>query len=142
MSCPDELERFVEAQNVVIDRVLQELRVGQKRTHWMWYVFPQLAGLGYSAMSQRYAIASAHEARLYLTHPVLRPRLIECTELVNQVEGRSVTQIFGTPDDMKFQSSMTLFSRVQAELKIFDSALTKYFRGTADQKTITMLNQT
>src|SRR6476661_234910 len=105
-----DLRRFVEAQDPVFDRVCEELRAGEKRTHWMWFVFPQLAGLGSSATAQRYAIASRAEAEAYLAHPILGPRLLALTRIVNALEGRSVHAIFGSPDDMKFHSAMTLFA--------------------------------
>ena len=107
-----DLQRFVDAQNPVIERVLAELRTGRKRSHWMWFVFPQIAGLGNSEMNRRYAIASRDEAAAYLKHPVLGPRLRDCTRLVNLVQGSTAHQIFGSPDDMKFCSSMTLFSNL------------------------------
>src|SRR3954463_5775730 len=103
------LERFVGAQDAVMDQVLRELEAGRKQSHWMWFVFPQLAGLGHSAMARRYAIASLDEARAYLGHAILGPRLVECSDLVCRVEGRSASQVFGSPDDLKFHSCMTLF---------------------------------
>src|SRR5580692_6153851 len=108
-----DLERFVTAQAPVIDRVRAELRAGSKRSHWMWFVFPQIAGLGSSAMAQRYAIASLDEAGAYLAHPVLGPRLRDCTALALDVAGRTAHQIFGNPDDLKFHSSLTLFAAVE-----------------------------
>lgn len=134
----DTLECFVEAQNPVIDRVRDELRQGCKRSHWMWFVFPQIAGLGFSAMSQHYAIAGLDEARAYLAHPVLGQRLIECTRLVG-VSGRSVPEIFGSPDDMKFRSSMTLFAKAQAGPSAFQDAIDRYFDGEYDDQTIIKL---
>jgi len=136
---PFDLERFVAAQTPVYERVRSELRAGRKRSHWMWFVFPQIEGLGSSAMAQRFAIASREEAEAYLAHPVLGPRLIECTRLVNLVEGSSIAQIFGSPDDMKFRSSMTLFSRVAPENPIFAEALGKYFQGKPDPLTLERL---
>jgi uncharacterized protein (DUF1810 family) len=127
-----DLERFVSAQEPVIVQVYRELRQGRKQTHWMWFVFPQLAGLGHSAMAQRYAIASLAEAQAYLRHPVLGKRLIELTEIVNQASGRTVHQIFGSPDDMKFHSSMTLFAAASPATPAFDQALLKYFSGQRD----------
>jgi uncharacterized protein (DUF1810 family) len=127
--------RFIHAQDPVFDRVRSELRDGRKRSHWMWFVFPQLSGLGHSAMAQRYALASLEEAKAYLQHPVLKSRLVECTELVNAVEGRSIHEILGSPDDMKFHSCMTLFSSVPAAPPVFDSALAKYFGGRRDRLT-------
>jgi len=132
-------DRFVQAQDAVYERVRRELREGQKRGHWMWFVFPQLSGLGFSAMAQRYAIATLGEAAAYLEHPILGPRLIECSELVNQVEGRTVNEIFGTPDDLKFHSSMTLFASIPDAPPAFDAALAKYFGGAPDRMTAKML---
>ena len=131
-----DLQRFVEAQNPIYDRVCAELRAGAKRAHWMWFVFPQIAGLGSSPMAQRYAIASIDEAKAYLDHAVLGPRLRECAELVLSVSGRSALQIFGTPDDMKFRSSMTLFAEAAADRGLFKSALAKYFDGESDAMTL------
>ena len=132
-------DRFVEAQDAVYERVRRELREGRKRGHWMWFVFPQLSGLGFSAMAQRYAIATLGEAAAYLEHPILGPRLIECSELVNQVEGRTINEIFGTPDDLKFHSSMTLFASIPDAPPAFDAALAKYFGGAPDRMTAKML---
>ena len=132
-------DRFVQAQDAVYERVRRELREGQKRGHWMWFVFPQLSGLGHSAMAQRYAIASLGEAAAYLEHPILGPRLIECSKLVNQVEGRTINEIFGTPDDLKFHSSMTLFASIPDAPPAFDAALAKYFGGAPDRMTAKML---
>lgn len=134
-----DLERFVVAQAPVYARVLDELRQGRKQSHWMWFVFPQLAGLGSSPMAQRYAIKSAAEASAYLLHPVLGPRLRECTRLVNAIEGRDIHAIFGSPDDMKFRSSMTLFSAASSENAEFLAALDKYFGGAPDEATLAML---
>ena len=133
---PFDLERFVRAQNPVIDRVTKELRAGAKRSHWMWFVFPQIAGLGSSSMAERYAIANLDEARAYLAHPVLGKRLRECTEIVLGVEGRSAHDIFGWPDDMKFRSSMTLFARAADDPATFAAALAKYFDGKEDEATL------
>jgi uncharacterized protein (DUF1810 family) len=134
------LNRFVEAQAPVIDVVFAELGRGRKQSHWMWFVFPQVAGLGFSAMSQRFAISSLEEARTYLAHPVLGERLRRCVELVLQVENRSAYQIFGSPDDMKFRSSLTLFSEASSE-EIFLRALDRYFAGAADSATLKILNR-
>jgi len=133
-----DLQRFVEAQNPVYEQVCGELRRGRKSTHWMWFVFPQLRGLGHSHMANHYGIGSREEAEAYLAHPVLGPRLIECTSLVNAVEGRTVHQIFGSPDDLKFRSSMTLFASV-SENPIFRQALEKYFGGEGDRVTLARL---
>src|SRR3954468_12248130 len=107
-----DLSRFVEAQRSTYEQALAELRSGRKRTHWMWYIFPQLAGLGRSATARRYAIESLEEARAYLEHPLLGPRLIACAAAVCEIEGRSAYEIFGSPDDLKLHSSATLFARV------------------------------
>lgn len=132
-------EDFLAAQAPVIAEVEAELARGRKQTHWMWYIFPQLAGLGHSAMSQKYAIASLEEAAAYLRHPVLGPRLRHCTALVNGVEGRSIHEIFGSPDDMKFHSAMTLFARATPDNAEFRAALAKYFGGEEDGKTLERL---
>jgi uncharacterized protein (DUF1810 family) len=135
-----DLGRFETAQAPVIERVLQELRAGEKRSHWMWFVFPQLAGLGHSPMARRYAIGSLDEAQAYLAHGVLGSRLVECTRTVNAVEGRSVHAIFGSPDDMKFRSSMTLFARTAApDQPVFREALDRYFGGAEDPRTVDLL---
>ena len=134
-----DLGRFEAAQAPVMPQVMRELRAGDKRSHWMWFVFPQLAGLGHSPMAQRYAISSLSEARAYLTHSVLGPRLIECTRLVNAVEGRSVHAIFGSPDDTKFRSSMTLFRKAAPNEFVFSEALDRYFDGAEDPRTIELL---
>ena len=135
MSDPFDLDRFVQAQDPVLAQVRRELADGRKRSHWMWFVFPQLRNLGRSATAQHYGIGSMAEAQAYLAHPVLGPRLVECTELVNRVEGRSVHQIFGSPDDLKFRSSMTLFSLVDPDAAAFRDALRKYFGGAPDSRT-------
>lgn len=131
-----DLERFVEAQNPVYGQVIRELRAGWKQTHWMWFIFPQIAGLGHSSMARRYAISSLAEAIAYLEHPILGERLRECTRLVNAVENRSIADIFGHPDDLKFRSSMTLFARAAKESDIFREALKKYFDGKEDSFTL------
>lgn len=138
MTDPFDLERFLRAQDPVFHDVLAELARGRKQSHWMWFVFPQVAGLGFSAMSQRYAIGSRAEAEAYLAHPVLGPRLIECTRLVLAVDGRTINAILGAPDDAKFRSSMTLFGTVSGEA-VFDEALGKYFAGERDGATLEIL---
>lgn len=138
MTDPFDLNRFVQAQNTVFGAVQAELSRGRKQTHWMWFVFPQVAGLGFSAMSQRYAIGSRAEAEAYLAHPVLGPRLIECTRLVLAIGGRTINAILGAPDDSKFRSSMTLFGAVSDE-PVFDDALAKYFAGERDGATLEIL---
>jgi len=125
-------ERFLSAQAPVIDTVRRELRAGRKQSHWMWFVFPQLAGLGHSEMARRYALASVEEARDYLAHPVLGPRLVECTELVNAVRGASIREVLGSPDDLKFRSCMTLFAQAAPEEPVFRAALRQWFDGTGD----------
>ena len=139
MDDPHDLRRFVDAQAPVFDAVLAELRAGRKRSHWMWFVFPQIAGLGFSPMAQRYALASLDEARVYLAHPVLGDRLRRCTDLVLAVEGQGITAILGTPDDMKFRSSMTLFGRVAPEEPRFRAALDRYCDGRPDDATLARL---
>ncbi len=136
---PFDLERFVDAQASVYAQVLGELRDGRKRSHWMWFVFPQLEGLGHSPMAQRYAISGAQEAAAYLAHPVLGPRLRECTRLVNAVKGRTIREILGSPDDLKFRSSMTLFANVTPENAEFTKALELFFGGVGDQATLEKL---
>jgi uncharacterized protein (DUF1810 family) len=134
-----DLDRFVRAQAPVMVQVRKELGAGRKTTHWMWFVFPQIAGLGHSQSAQLYAIASLEEARAYLAHPVLGHRLLECTELVNAVEGRTAHDIFASPDDMKFRSSMTLFSLADPDEAAFGAALEKYFDGAEDRRTLELL---
>jgi uncharacterized protein (DUF1810 family) len=140
MTDPFDLKRFVRAQDPVYRDIQGELTRGRKQSHWMWFVFPQVAGLGFSAMSQRYAIASRAEAKAYLAHPILGPRLIECTRLVLAIEGRSINAILGAPDDAKFRSSMTLFDAVSDE-PVFDEALAKYFSGERDGATLEILSK-
>ena len=138
MTDPFDLERFVEAQAPVYASVVAELRRGRKQSHWMWFIFPQFAGLGLSAMAQRFAIRSREEAVAYLDHGVLGPRLRECSALVNAVEGRTIHDILGSPDDLKFHSSMTLFAAVSREPQ-FTEAITKFYGGTPDRKTLALL---
>jgi uncharacterized protein (DUF1810 family) len=142
MSDPYNLHRFVAAQDPVYQRVLAELRQGRKSSHWMWFVFPQIAGLGMSDMSRRYAIQDLAEAAAYLADPILGPRLRACTQLVNAVTGRSVHEIFGSPDDHKFQASMTLFqaaARDPADRTLFHTALERYFDGESHLRTLERL---
>jgi uncharacterized protein (DUF1810 family) len=136
---PHNLQRFVDAQEPVYPEVLGELRAGRKRSHWIWFIFPQIAGLGSSPTAQFYAIASLSEAEAYIQHPILGPRLRECTSLVNQIEGRSVDEIFAWPDNMKFRSSMTLFAKATQDNQLFRDALEKYCKGEPDQQTLTRL---
>jgi len=134
-----DLERFVQAQAPVYATVLKELRAGHKRTHWMWFIFPQLAGLGHSEMARRYAIRSGDEAAAYLAHPVLGARLRECATIVDTLEGRSVAEIFGHPDDLKFRSSMTLFADVAPDVMVFQDCIDRYFDGEPDDETLARL---
>jgi uncharacterized protein (DUF1810 family) len=133
------LKRFVDAQDPVYDQVCSELKDGVKRGHWMWFIFPQIAGLGHSAMAAQFAIGSLEEAREYLRHPVLGARLIECTELVNRISAHSIDEIFGYPDDLKFRSSMTLFLKAAPNNDVFRRALQKYFGGEYDSRTEELL---
>jgi uncharacterized protein (DUF1810 family) len=139
---PFDLRRFVRAQDAVIDSVRDELGAGRKRSHWMWFVFPQIAGLGRSAMAQRYAVSSLSEARAYLAHPVLGPRLRECSELVLATEGRTIHEILGAPDELKFCSSMTLFLAADPAQDVFRACLDKYFAGQADPATLACIDGT
>lgn len=136
---PYNLRRFVKAQNGCFEQVCAELREGRKQSHWMWFIFPQLKGLGSSPMALKYAIASKQEAQAYFSHSTLGPRLTHCTELVLAVERRSIKQIFGSPDDLKLRSSMTLFASVASENSVFQQALEKYFAGQPDRLTIDRL---
>ena len=133
------LERFVEAQNPVYDQVCWELQQGLKMTHWMCFIFPQIEGLSSSAMSKRFAISSLEEAAAYLNHPVLGARLKQCTELVINTSGRTLKQILGPTDNLKFRSSMTLFAHACTQNEVFETALTKYFSGGYDQLTLDRL---
>jgi len=133
------LERFVTAQAPVYAQALTELRAGQKQSHWMWFVFPQLIGLGESAMSRQYGIHSVDEASSYLAHPVLGARYRECCQALMNVRGKSAREIFGTPDDMKFQSSLTLFAETAPDEILFFNLLEKYFDGDADEATLEKL---
>ncbi len=134
-----ELERFVAAQDPVWDQVRREMAAGRKRSHWIWFVFPQMTGLGSSAMSRRYAIGSIEEADAFLAHPILGARLVSLTAVVNAIEGRSAADIFGSPDDLKFHSSMTLFGRVQGADPAFRIGLKRFFDGLEDAATINAL---
>jgi uncharacterized protein (DUF1810 family) len=139
MTDPFHLERFVSAQDEVFPRVLAELGAGEKRSHWIWFIFPQMKGLGHSPLATYYGLASLQEAIAYARHPILGSRLIQCTGLINQVEGRTIHQIFGSPDDMKFHSSMTLFTHAVPEEPVFQKALDKYFGGQPDPLTLVLL---
>ena len=140
MADPHKLERFVDAQSTVYEQVLGELRAGRKHSHWIWFIFPQIAGLGYSSTARFYAIQSLDEAQAFLQHPVLGQRLRECTAIVNAIEGRSINAIFGSPDDLKFGSSMTLFAQASEDNELFISALEKYFDGKPDPLTLQRIN--
>ena len=131
-----DLQRFVNAQNPVYEQVCAELRNGQKEGHWIWFIFPQLRGLGHSQMATAFGISSRQEAEAYLEHPVLGRRLRECTRLVNRVEGRPINQILPYPDDLKFKSSMSLFASVTPDNQVFTDALQKYFGGEFDGNTL------
>ncbi|MBU2581587.1 MAG: DUF1810 domain-containing protein [Alphaproteobacteria bacterium] len=137
--CSYNLARFVEAQRPVYDDVRGELRAGCKRTHWMWFVFPQIAGLGHSPIARHFSIATIDEAKAFLAHPQLGPRLAECTRLTLGVSGKSAERIFGTPDWMKFRSSMTLFAEAASGASVFAEALEKYFNGEPDAATLAIL---
>jgi len=136
---PFDLQRFVTAQAPVYERVRAELSNSRKQSHWMWFIFPQIAGLGHSPMAQRYAISSLREAEAYLKHEILGPRLLECTQLMLQVDGKSAHAILGSPDDMKFRSCMTLFVHAAPEEQVFRAALDKYFEGDEDLSTVARL---
>ena len=138
---PYNLQRFVDAQQKDYEVVCAELRAGRKRTHWMWYIFPQIKGLGRSPTADWFAISSLDEARAYLQHPALGPRLRACTQLVNKIDGSSRYEIFGSPDDLKFRSSMTLFAQATAENGEFLAALRKYSAGEFDPSTLGLLKK-
>ncbi len=138
---PFDLERFVAAQASAYATALTELRGGRKRTHWIWFIFPQIAGLGHSPTSQHYAIRSIEEARAYLDDPVLGPRLAECAEAVLAVEGRSASDIFAYPDDLKLRSSMTLFEIAAGRDSVFGRVLDRYFKGSRDERTLELLGR-
>jgi len=143
MSNENDLQRFVDAQEPHIADAMAELRGGRKRTHWMWFVFPQLRGLGHSQMAHHFGIASRAEAADYLAHPVLGPRLRDCVELVLAVRGRTAHEIFGSPDDLKLLSCLTLFAEVERGLGngVFDRAIRQYYRGQPDQATLELLSK-
>jgi uncharacterized protein (DUF1810 family) len=134
------LNRFVTAQDDVYDQALSEIQSGKKLTHWMWFIFPQFRGLGSTETSKYYAIGSLDEARVYLGHRTLGPRLIACAEACLGVEGRSAQDMFGSPDDMKLRSSATLFAEVSSDDSVFHRILTKYFSGEPDSKTLSLLS--
>ena len=136
---PHDLRRFVEAQEDDYQRALAEIRSGRKRSHWMWYIFPQLDGLGFSSTSRQYSIKSRSEAEAYLSHHVLGPRLVECAEAALRVEGRSALEIFGSPDNVKLRSCATLFACVSPAGSVFHRLLDKYFQGRCDDLTLGLL---
>jgi uncharacterized protein (DUF1810 family) len=136
---PFDLQRFLDAQAGAYDDALAELKAGRKSSHWMWFIFPQIEGLGASAMSQRYAIRSLAEARAYLAHPVLGPRLLVCVQAINSHEGLSARQLMGAPDDMKLRSSLTLFEAADPQAVFFGQALARYFDGVRDPATLERL---
>lgn len=138
-SDPYNLNRFLDAQNGIYERVTSELRAGQKSSHWMWFIFPQIRGLGHTETSIFFAISSFQEAEAYLEHPMLGPRLRECCELLMQIEGRSISQIFGSPDDLKLRSSMTLFAQTSGQNALFKDVLQRYFDGRVDPRTLELL---
>ncbi len=135
------LHRFLDAQEGVYDTVLDELLAGRKSSHWIWFIFPQIAGLGHSAMARQFAIGSLDEAKTYLQHPVLGPRLRACTQLVLDVNGHSAEEIFGSPDHLKFRSCMTLFLTAATDNTLFKAALLTYFDGKPDQVTLDLLDR-
>ncbi|MGB4068560.1 MAG: DUF1810 domain-containing protein [Nitrospira sp.] len=135
------LHRFLHAQEGVYDTVLAELRSGEKSSHWIWFIFPQITGLGQSSMAQQFAITSLDEAKSYLQHPILGPRLRACTQIVLDVNGRSAEEIFGYPDHLKFRSCMTLFLTAATDNALFNNALLKYFDGKPDHLTLDLLAQ-
>ena len=135
------LHRFLDAQQPVYDAVLDELRAGRKSSHWIWFIFPQIAGLGRSGTAQQFAIGSLDEAKAYLQHPILGPRLRACTQLVLNVEGRSAEEIFGYPDYLKFRSCLTLFLTAAPDNALFNAALLTYFHGKPDQLTLDILTR-
>jgi uncharacterized protein (DUF1810 family) len=135
------MKRFLDAQAPVYDQVCNELRQGRKQSHWMWFIFPQIAGLGRSETARFYAIRSLDEAVEYLQHPILGARLLECTRLVTQITGKSIHEILGSPDDMKFRSCMTLFEQAATDKQPFAEALEKYFNGERDALTLEQLRR-
>lgn len=139
MNDPFDLQRFLDAQQSVYDHVCAELAAGHKRSHWMWFIFPQIRGLGHSDMARKYALSSREEAKAYSDHPILGARLRECSRLVEKVQDRSIDAIFGYPDNLKFHSSMTLFSQAASDHQIFTACLKKYFGGTLDAATLAQL---
>ena len=138
---PYDLQRFVDAQEHVYERALSEIKSGRKRSHWMWFIFPQIDGLGASSMSKRYAIRSVAEAKAYLAHPLLGPRLLESAEAALAVETTSALELFGSPDDMKLRSCATLFASVSSEESVFRQLINKYFDGKPDDRTLQLIGK-
>ena len=138
---PFDLARFLKVQEDDYEDALSEIKGGQKRTHWMWYIFPQIDGLGFSSMSKRYSIKSIEEAQAYLHHPILGSRLLECAQTVVDVEGRSIAAIFGSPDDQKLRSCVTLFASVSPSGSVFERILEKYYHGGRDDRTLQLLEK-
>jgi uncharacterized protein (DUF1810 family) len=136
---PFDLDRFVQAQAHIYDQALSEIQSGRKRSHWMWFIFPQIQGLGFSATSIHFAIKNTYEAKAYLDHPILGPRLRECAGAAAAVDGKSAREIFGSPDDLKLRSSATLFAHVSPPDSVFHHLLTKFFHGQPDSKTVQLL---
>jgi uncharacterized protein (DUF1810 family) len=136
---PFDLSRFVDAQQGVYETALAEIRGGRKRSHWMWFIFPQVKGLGSSAMARRFAIGSLAEAKAYLDHPVLGPRLLECVEALTALEGRTASEVFGFPDDMKLRSSATLFALASPAGSVFERLLDQYYAGEHDERTVALV---
>ena len=138
---PYDLQRFVDAQETVYERALSEIKSGRKRSHWMWFIFPQVEGLGASSMSTRYTIRSVAEARAYLAHPLLGPRLLECAEAALAVHTSSALELFGSPDDMKLRSCATLFASVSSEGSVFSQLINRFFDGKADERTLQLIGK-
>lgn len=138
---PFDLSRFVQAQQQTYDQALSELQRGRKQSHWMWYVFPQLDGLGFSPITKRFSIKSEDEARAYLKHPTLGPRLLECAEAILSIEGKSAREILGSPDDLKLKSCATLFAHVSPPGSVFERILEKFYTGERDAATLRLLTQ-
>jgi uncharacterized protein (DUF1810 family) len=138
---PFDLIRFVRAQEGTYDQALSELKLGRKRSHWIWWIFPQLDGLGFSPITKRFSIKSEDEARAYLAHPILGPRLIECAEAIVSVEGKSARDILGSPDDLKLKSCATLFAQVSAPGSVFEQILEKFYSGERDPATLGLLTR-
>lgn len=141
MQTEPNLERFLDAQANDYSRALREIKSGRKQSHWMWYIFPQIKGLGFSETAKFYAINDLQEARAYLEHPVLGSRLVEISNALLGLEGKSANQILGSPDDLKLKSSMTLFSALEKTDPVFQAVLTKYYKGVADQQTLSIIKE-